>query len=76
MVALLLYALLELQARRAGLRLTTRTLLAQFAPVAVLILTFADRTQLRRLTGLAPPLAQILETLGWARTQRYLTVAS
>jgi hypothetical protein len=74
MVALLLYAVLELQARRAGLPQTARVLLAQFAPLGVLVLGFADGTSLRRLTGLAPPLAAILDALGWSCTDRYLTV--
>jgi len=74
LVALLVYALLELLARRAGLRLSTQTLLAHFAPLAVVVLICTDGTRLRRLTGLAPPLAAILTALGWTNLGRYLSV--
>ena len=74
MVALLVYALLELVVRRAGLQLSGQALLAQFAPLAVVVLVCTDGTTLRRLTGLAPPLTAILAALGWLRTDRYLTV--
>lgn len=74
MVALLVYALLELLVRRAGLHLTGPALLGQFAPVALVVLVCTDGTSLRRLTGLAPPLLAILDALGWPSTDRYLTV--
>jgi hypothetical protein len=74
MVALLVYALLELLVRRAGFPVTGQALLAQFAPVTVVVLVCTDGTTLRRLTGLAPPLAAILAALGWPSADRYLTV--
>jgi len=71
MVALLVYALLELLARRAGIALSGRALLVAFAPLAVLVLVCPDGTSLRHLTGLAPPLATILAALGWPAPDRY-----
>jgi transposase len=74
MVALLVYALLELMVRRAGFPLTGRALLAHGAPLAIVVLVCTDGTTLRRITGLAPPLATILDALGWSPLDRYLTV--
>jgi len=71
MVSLLVYALLELLVRRAGLPLTGQRLLAQFAPLAVIVLVCNDGTSLRRLTGLAPPLIATLTALGWTNLDRY-----
>jgi transposase len=73
LVALLVFALLELQARRAGLTQSGQTLLATFASLAVVTLVFADGSTLRRLSGLSPPLATILEDLGLPPAQRYVT---
>jgi transposase len=72
MVALLLFALLELLARRADLSQSGQTLLAAFAPLAVVVLVFADGSTLRRLAGLAPPLASILQALQLPPVQRYV----
>lgn len=72
LVALLLFTLLELLARRAGLTVSAERLLAQFAPLAVLVLRCQDGTCLRQLTGLSPPLQAVLDALGWAETRRYL----
>ena len=74
MVTLLVYALLGLLVRRAGFPVTGQALLAQFAPVTVVVLVCTDGTTLRRLTGLAPPLAAILAALSWPSADRYLTV--
>jgi transposase len=74
MVALLVFSLLELLVRRAGLTVSGPALLAQFAPLAILTLVFNDHSQLRRLTGLAPPIRAVLEVLGWADLQRYTAV--
>ncbi|HEY8741710.1 MAG TPA: hypothetical protein VIU62_01320 [Chloroflexota bacterium] len=57
MVALLVFALLELLAHRVGFTASRRTLLAQFASLAVLILVLHDGSALYLVTGLAPPLA-------------------
>jgi hypothetical protein len=74
LVALLVFALLELQARRAGLTQSGQTLLATFASLAVMTLVFADGSTLRRLSGLSPPLATILDDLGLPPAQRYVTI--
>jgi hypothetical protein len=72
-VALLVFALLELQARRAGMTQSGQTLLAPFASLAVVTLVFADHSTLRRLSGLSPPLATILQDLRLPPAQRYVT---
>lgn len=71
MVALLLFALLELQARRAGLSASGRTLLAQAAPLAVVLLRLPDGTTLRRLANLGPPVTDLLHRLGWPAATCY-----
>jgi hypothetical protein len=71
MVALLVFALLELLAHRAGFTASGQTLLAQFACLAVLILLLHDGSVLRRVTGLAPPRAAILHALGFPPADRY-----
>jgi transposase len=73
MVALLVFALLELLAQRAALTPSGTTLLEQFASVGILVLGFQDGSTLRRLTGLAPPLAAILHALGFPPAERYVT---
>ena len=72
MVALLLFALLELLVHRAGVPVSAPTVFQQFAPLAVLVLTFRDGTTLHRLTGLTPPLAALLQTLALPPPERYL----
>ena len=71
MVALLVFALLELLAHRAGFAASGQTLLAQFACLAVLILILHDGSVLPRVTGLAPPRAAILHALGFPPADRY-----
>jgi hypothetical protein len=71
MLALLVFALLELLAHRAGFAASGQTLLAQFACLAVLILILNDGSVLRRVTGLAPPLPAILQSLGFPPADRY-----
>jgi hypothetical protein len=73
MVALLVFALLELLAQRALLGPSGTILIVQFAPVTILTLVFADQSRLRRISGLAPPLAQILHALGFPPAERYVT---
>jgi transposase len=73
MVALLVFALLELLAQRAGLAQSGHTLLTAFASLAVVVLICADGSLLRRLSGLSPPLAAILQDLGLPPAQRYVT---
>lgn len=74
MVALLVFALLELLLRRTGLGISGRTLIEQFASLSVLVLVFRDGSHLRRLAGLSPPLADLLHALGLPPPERYLTV--
>lgn len=76
MVALLVFALLELLARRAAVAQLGTALLAHFTTVSVLVLLFQDGSTLRRVTGLAPPLAAILQTLGFPPAERYVTAHS
>jgi hypothetical protein len=73
LVALLVFALLELLAHRALLPVSGTTLLEQFTPLSVLVLLFHDGTALRHLTGLAPPLATVLHALGFPPAERYVT---
>ena len=71
MAALLLFALLALQAPRAGLSAAARTLLAQAAPLAVLLLPLPDGTTLPRLANLGPPVTELLRRLGWPAAACY-----
>lgn len=73
MVALLVFALLELHLQRAQLDRSGRTLIAQFGSLTVLTLVFQDGSVLRRLSGLSPLLAHILQILGFPPADRYLT---
>jgi transposase len=74
LVALLVFALLEWVARRVGVRESGTVLLHRFAEVRVLVLTFADGSRLRRVTGLDPPEAELLRALGWPPGPRYTVV--
>jgi hypothetical protein len=71
MVALLLYALLEWEARRVGQPQTGQVLFRQAAPLRVVLLSYPDGSSLRRLTGLDPHLASLLDRLGWPPADRY-----
>lgn len=71
MVALLLFALLELQARHAGLSVSGQTLLTQAAPLTVVLLRLPDGTTLCRLANLGPPVADLLRRLGWPPAECY-----
>ncbi|MDQ2829592.1 MAG: IS1634 family transposase [Chloroflexota bacterium] len=71
MVALLLFALLELQVRQAGLSVSGQTVLAWAAPLAVVLLLLPDGSTLRRLANLAPPLADLLQRLDWPPADCY-----
>jgi transposase len=72
MVALLVFALLELLLQRAQLALSGHALIAQFAALTVLTLVFQDGSTLRRLAGLSPPLADLLHILALPSATRYL----
>ncbi len=73
MVSLLVFAVLELLARRTLTRLSGTALIEQFATLSVLVLIFRDHSRLQQLVGLAPPLATILEALGFPPAERYLS---
>ena len=72
MVALLLFALLELLTHRAGLSLSGQQVLAQCATLSAVILVLQDGSTLRHLTGLAPPVATLLQRFGWPPADRYV----
>jgi hypothetical protein len=74
MVALLVFALLEWVARRVGERDSGTTLLARFAELRVLVLHFHDGSRTRRVTGLDPFDAELLDRLGWPPATRYNVV--
>jgi hypothetical protein len=71
MVALLLFALLELLLRRAGLPLSGQQFLAACAPLSLAVLYLHDGTTLRHVTGLAPPVETLLQALGWPAAAAY-----
>jgi hypothetical protein len=74
MVALLVFALLEWTARQNGERASGTVLFARFAELRVLVLSFQDGSRIRRVTGLDPPEAELLRTLGWPPATRYNVV--
>jgi len=64
MVALLLYALLEWEARRVGQPQTGQVLFRWAATLRVVLLSHSDGSSLRLLTGLDPNLAALLDRFG------------
>lgn len=74
MVALLVFALLEWAARRVGEPASGTVLFARFAALRVLVLYFHDGSRSRRVTGLDPPEAELLQALGWPPATRYNVV--
>ena len=74
MVALLVFALLEWAARRVGEPASGTVLLARFSELRVLVLSFLDGSRGRRVTGLAPPGAELLQAPGWPAATRYNVV--
>jgi transposase len=74
MVALLVFALLEWVARRVGERDSGTALLARFTELRVLVLHFRDGSRTRRVTGLDPFDAELLDRLGWPPATRYNVV--
>ena len=71
MVALLLFALLELLLRRAGLPLAGQQFFAACAPLSVVVLLLHEGSSLRHVSGLAPPLATLLQAQGWPPLAAY-----
>jgi len=76
MVALLLFALLELLLRRAGVPLSGQQFFAACAPLALVVLLLHDGTSLRQLTGLPPPLTALLQAQGWPAAPAYAQPAA
>jgi hypothetical protein len=74
MVALLVFALLEWAARRAGEAASGAVLLARFAELRLLVLYFRDGSRSRLVTGLDPPDADLLRALDWPPVTRYNVV--
>jgi transposase len=74
LVALLVFALLEWVARRAGVPQSGTVLLERFSEARLLVLGFADGSRLRRVLGLDPPEAALLQALGWPPGRRYTVV--
>jgi hypothetical protein len=74
MVALLVFALVEWAARRVGERDSGTALFARLAELRVLVLCFHDGSRSRRVTGLGPFDAELLDRLGWPPATRYNVV--
>ena len=74
MVALLVFALLEWVARRVGESASGTVLLKRFAELRLLVLHFHDGSRSRRVTGLDPFDAELLQRLGWPPATRYNVV--
>ena len=72
MLALLLFALLELLARRAGLSLSGQQLLTACAPIMLVVLRWRDGTSVYQVTDTPPPIATLLDALGWPLPVSYL----
>jgi hypothetical protein len=71
MVALLLFALLELLLRRAGLALSGQQFFALCAPLSLVVLLLHDGSTVRQVTGRAPPVAALLQAQGWPAAAAY-----
>jgi hypothetical protein len=74
MVALLIFSLLELQARRAAVPLSGTALLEQCAALGVLVVVLKDGSTLRLLAGVTPPVRALLHALGGPPVEHYLKV--
>jgi transposase len=75
MIALLVYCLLEHLVREAQRHLTGRTLLEMFANYTVVLVSFADGSQMWAYPELAPPQSQLLNDLGLALPQQTLMLS-
>lgn len=72
MLALLLYAILELLVRRAGLPYTARKALKAFAPLGASYTDFVDGSHLRKADPLSPLQHQLLSALQFPEVSRYV----
>jgi transposase len=75
LVALLLYALLELECSRVADKQTASTIFAEFASLAVVVTRFVDGSTLRRLSGVKPNHLTLLEALDLPPINQY-TISS
>lgn len=64
LVALLVYALLELECKRASVPRSGTALFQEFASISVVVTRFPDGTVLRRQSDLEPKQTALLEALG------------
>jgi len=71
LLALLVRALLEHQARQHGLTATAERLYQRLAAVQAVDITWADGQSERRTTELQPDQAALLRTLGWPQPPAY-----
>lgn len=71
LVALLAYALIELESARTIGQRTASTVFAEFASLAVVVTRFADGSTLRRLSGVTSNHLALLEALGLPPIEQY-----
>lgn len=72
MVALLIYALIELECQRAAVPRTARALLAEFASLALVVTRFVDGSSLCQISGLSPGHLAYLDALHLPPIERYI----
>ncbi len=71
MVALLVYALVELECKRIAVRRSAEALFAEFASLAIVVTRFTDGSCLRRVSGLQPSQTNLLRALGLPPLEHY-----
>lgn len=71
LVALLVYALIELACKRVAVRRSAEALFAEFASLTVVATRFTDGSQLRRISGLLPRHADLLRALDLPPVDHY-----
>jgi transposase len=76
LVALLVRALLALQCQQVGLNVSADRVLAEFGPWSAIDLTLTDGTHVRQVSTPTDFQARVMEALGVAPCERYLTALS
>lgn len=71
MLALLIYALIEVECKRVERSTTVQRLISDFASLTVVITRFADGSSLQRLSGVHPDHVILLDMLGLPCLERY-----
>jgi transposase len=71
MVALLVYALVELECKRVAVRRSAEALIAEFASLAIVVTRFRDGSRLRQVSGLQPSQTNLLQALGLPPLEHY-----